>query len=134
MSELRQITIPNGINFTKIVDYRMREGIVPVACIDLKQLSVDGIAAYRMSAVATYRAVQQTFDTGLATFWSRKNQGLWVKGETSGNYLKVRAVYADCDMDSLVYDVEPLGPTCHNGEQSCFQRPNPNIEIKEDIL
>ena len=53
-------------------------------------------------------------------FYSRSRQELWHKGETSGNYLRVRSVSLDCDGDAVVVTAEPTGPTCHTGEDSCF--------------
>jgi phosphoribosyl-AMP cyclohydrolase / phosphoribosyl-ATP pyrophosphohydrolase len=76
----------------------------------------------RMFAWATRKAVELTLTTGRATFYSRSRRALWVKGETSGNELSVRAVHADCDADVLIYLVEPQGPTCHTGAPSCFFR------------
>lgn len=60
--------------------------------------------------------------SGLATFWSRSRGSLWQKGETSGHVQRVRALRYDCDGDALLLLVEPAGPTCHTGEQSCFFR------------
>jgi phosphoribosyl-AMP cyclohydrolase len=57
---------------------------------------------------------------GLVTFWSRTRQALWTKGETSGNHLRVRRVWIDCDDDTLLIEVDPVGPTCHTGARSCF--------------
>jgi len=57
-----------------------------------------------------------------ACFWSRSRQKLWLKGETSGNYLKVLEVRTDCDADALVIQCDPVGPTCHTNETSCFYR------------
>lgn len=56
-------------------------------------------------------------------FWSRSRQELWEKGSTSGNYLDVVAVTADCDGDTLLIRARPHGPTCHTGVTSCFHRP-----------
>ena len=53
-------------------------------------------------------------------FFSRSRQQLWVKGETSGNFLKVREVWKDCDSDTLLIKAHPLGPTCHTGNKTCF--------------
>src|SRR6202040_548225 len=53
-------------------------------------------------------------------FYSRSRQRLWEKGETSGNYLDVKALRVDCDAGALIYLCEPHGPTCHTGEPSCF--------------
>lgn len=65
-------------------------------------------------------AVAATLSHGLATFYSRSKQRLWQKGETSGNRLRVQAVFADCDGDALLVLAEPDGPTCHLGTASCF--------------
>lgn len=65
-------------------------------------------------------ALQATLDTGNATFFSRSKQRLWEKGETSGNFLRVASIFADCDNDSLLVLADPAGPTCHTGTQSCF--------------
>lgn len=65
-------------------------------------------------------AWQTTLDTGLATFWSRSRQQLWVKGETSGSRLHVREVRLDCDGDAVLLRVDADGPACHTGAVSCF--------------
>ena len=61
-----------------------------------------------------------TLDSGKATFFSRSKQTLWVKGETSGNFLNVSQVLSDCDQDSLLIACRPIGPSCHLGTESCF--------------
>jgi phosphoribosyl-AMP cyclohydrolase / phosphoribosyl-ATP pyrophosphohydrolase len=76
----------------------------------------------RMVAWMNAEAVRQTLATGKATFFSRSRGRLWTKGETSGNLLAVRAVYVDCDADSLILRVTPTGPTCHTGQPTCFFR------------
>lgn len=65
-------------------------------------------------------ALQATRDTGRVTFYSRSRQRLWTKGETSGNYLALVAIEADCDADTLLVQARPHGPTCHLGRDSCF--------------
>ena len=64
-----------------------------------------------------------TMEKGLACFWSRSRQELWLKGETSGNYQHVVSITADCDRDALTVLVEPDGPACHLGTTSCFEYP-----------
>jgi phosphoribosyl-ATP pyrophosphohydrolase/phosphoribosyl-AMP cyclohydrolase len=76
----------------------------------------------RMLAYADREAVARTLDTGRATFFSRSRNALWVKGETSGHVIHVRAVVADCDADALLYLADPVGPSCHTGAASCFFR------------
>ena len=61
-----------------------------------------------------------TLESGFVTFFSRSKRRLWMKGETSGNRLRVGSVHADCDDDALLVTAEPEGPTCHLGTRSCF--------------
>jgi phosphoribosyl-ATP pyrophosphohydrolase/phosphoribosyl-AMP cyclohydrolase len=65
-------------------------------------------------------ALQQTLATGRTVFFSRSRQQLWTKGETSGHFLNVVDVSTDCDSDAILLLADPLGPTCHNGTESCF--------------
>src|SRR5688572_23421504 len=65
-------------------------------------------------------ALEATFATGYATFFSRSRQALWQKGETSGNRLRVDSVRLDCDGDTVLLLVDPDGPSCHTGRPSCF--------------
>ncbi len=75
---------------------------------------------------------QKTLDTGLATFFSRSRNKLWVKGESSGHVLKVHDVLVDCDQDTLLIVAEQVGPgVCHNGYHSCFYRRVRNGELAE---
>lgn len=65
-------------------------------------------------------SLQKTIDSGETWFWSRSRNELWHKGATSGNTQKVVHIARDCDGDALVVTVEPRGPACHNGTESCF--------------
>ena len=67
-------------------------------------------------------ALRRTVESGLVTFWSRSRQSIWQKGETSGNLLRLVELRQDCDGDALLVLAEPIGPTCHTGEPSCFHR------------
>jgi phosphoribosyl-ATP pyrophosphohydrolase/phosphoribosyl-AMP cyclohydrolase len=71
-------------------------------------------------------ALAQSLASGFATFFSRSKGRLWTKGETSGNRLRVRSVYADCDEDALLVRAQPEGPTCHLGTSSCFTQVGPS--------
>ena len=75
-----------------------------------------------MVAFMDEEALAKTRKTGLAHFYSRSRGRLWLKGETSGNVLKVQDILVDCDQDALVLMVKPAGPACHTGERSCFYR------------
>ncbi len=67
-------------------------------------------------------ALAKTRTTGVVHFWSRSRGKLWMKGETSGNVLRVERILVDCDQDALLIHASPAGPTCHTGERSCFYR------------
>ena len=75
-----------------------------------------------MVAYMNEDTLKQTIETKKATFWSRSRQEVWVKGETSGNFLNVEEIRVDCDGDALVVLVTPEGPACHTGERTCFYR------------
>ncbi|WP_318514657.1 bifunctional phosphoribosyl-AMP cyclohydrolase/phosphoribosyl-ATP diphosphatase HisIE [Photobacterium leiognathi] len=65
-------------------------------------------------------ALQKTLDTKQVTFWSRTKERLWTKGETSGNVLQLKSIQLDCDQDTLLVQVDPIGPTCHLNTTTCF--------------
>ncbi len=75
-----------------------------------------------MVGFTNLKAVELTLQTRTAWFWSRSRQKLWNKGESSGHFLHVKKVVADCDADTLLYLCHPEGPTCHTGARSCFFR------------
>jgi phosphoribosyl-ATP pyrophosphohydrolase/phosphoribosyl-AMP cyclohydrolase len=76
--------------------------------------------AVLMQGYMNIESLTATLHTSKATFFSRSKQALWVKGETSGNFLHVQQVLTDCDKDSLLIACTPTGPTCHLGYESCF--------------
>lgn len=84
-----------------------------------------------MLAWMNHDSVRLTAETGEAWFWSRSRNELWHKGATSGNVLRVREIFLDCDGDTLLLKVDPAGPACHTGERSCFYRrlndPDPTL-------
>ncbi len=75
-----------------------------------------------MVAYMDAEALAKTRETGLAHFHSRSRGKLWLKGETSGHFLRVEEVRVDCDQDALLLLVKPEGPACHTGAVSCFYR------------
>ena len=92
------------------------QGLVAVIAQDAETGEV------RMMAYADRAAIERTLGTNEAHFFSRSRQKLWKKGESSGNTLSVREVWVDCDGDTLIYLVDPAGPSCHTGEDTCFFR------------
>ncbi len=97
-----------NLNFDKL------EGLIPAVIADAETLAV------LMTGFMNEEAVNKTLETGKVTFFSRTRNSLWVKGETSGNYLHVREILPDCDNDTLLIYAEPAGNTCHTGQYSCF--------------
>jgi phosphoribosyl-AMP cyclohydrolase len=90
-------------------------GLIPVVAQDAKDGEV------LMVAYMNAESLQMTFETGVATYWSRSRKKLWKKGESSGNVQKVKAIYTDCDADTLVIKIEQIGgAACHTGNRSCF--------------
>lgn len=81
-----------------------------------------------MVAYMNREAMDKTIESGEAWFWSRSRKSLWNKGETSGNKMLVKRMALDCDKDTLLLQVEPLGPTCHTGARSCFVSREPADE------
>ncbi|MBN9143494.1 MULTISPECIES: phosphoribosyl-AMP cyclohydrolase [unclassified Novosphingobium] len=75
-----------------------------------------------MVAFMDAEALDKTRETGLAHFHSRSRGKLWLKGETSGHFLRVQEIRVDCDQDALVMFCKPEGPACHTGARSCFYR------------
>lgn len=89
------------------------DGLVPAVVVDRE-------GTVRMVGWMNEDALARTRETGLVTFWSRSRRELWTKGETSGNSLHLVGIAADCDNDTLLVTADPVGPTCHTGEASCF--------------
>ena len=82
----------------------------------------DATGQVLMLAYMNRQSLEKTLETGRCTFFSRSRGRLWTKGETSGNFMNVCAIYFDCDCDSLLVRVRPDGPACHTGNTSCFFR------------
>ena len=94
------------------------QGLIPAVAVDAASGEV------LMTAFMNREALEATRKTKKATFYSRSREKLWVKGETSGNFLAVEEIRVDCDQDCLVLRVKlpKGGAACHTGERSCFYR------------
>ena len=79
-------------------------------------------------------AFKLTLEGPYVWFYSRSRKELWKKGETSGNYLKVVDISIDCDEDALLISVNPIGPTCHNNTESCFDKEENSSKINSEII
>lgn len=96
------------------IDFKKGDGIVPVIVQDFASKDVLTLA------YTNKESLELTKKTGKSWFWSRSRNKLWMKGEESGNTQKVKKILVDCDSDAIIYLVEPSGPACHTGEQTCF--------------
>ncbi len=96
------------------IDFNKTDGLVPV--IIQNYLNNQVLMLGYMNA----EALEKTQKEGLVTFFSRSKNRLWTKGETSGNFLKVKSMALDCDADTILIKAVPKGPTCHTGAETCF--------------
>ena len=100
------------------IDFEKMGGLVPAIIQDATTRQV------LMLGFMNEEAYQKTLDTGHVTFWSRTRQTLWTKGETSGHFLNLVDMKIDCDEDTLLVRVNPIGPTCHTGTDTCWGEEN----------
>ena len=105
------------------IDFNKGDGLVPVVIQDEQSLEV------LMLGYMNEEAYQKTASENKVTFFSRTKNRLWTKGEESGNFLHVKSISIDCDNDTLLIKVNPIGPTCHTGSRSCF-----NTEYNQNFI
>ena len=114
-------------NFSKTSDQ-----LIPAIIQDASSFNV------LMLGYMSNESLEKTIETNEVTFFSRSKQRLWTKGETSGNKLIVKSIELDCDRDTLLIKANPLGPTCHKGNYSCFASESKNplamIYILENLI
>lgn len=113
------------LNFKKSPD-----GLLPVIVQDAATQLV------LMLGFMNEEALERTTESGTVTFYSRTKKRLWVKGETSGNFLLVKEVMMDCDADTILIKANPAGPVCHTGQDTCFGEVNemPFLSRLEEII
>ena len=109
-----------------MLDFQKTGGLVPAIVQDEETDEV------LMLAYMNEEAWEKTLATGKAHYWSRSREVLWQKGKTSGNVQEVRAVFVDCDFDTVLIKVHQVGgAACHEGYTSCFYRKVENGELKK---
>ena len=96
------------------IDFEKTDGLVPAIIQDNTTRNV------LMLGYMNREAYEKTMATGKVTFWSRSRNCLWTKGETSGNFLNLVDIKVDCDNDTLLVRVNPTGPACHPGTDTCW--------------
>ena len=102
------------MSLTTTIDWEKVAGLIPAIIQDNTSGQV------LMLGYMNDEALAKTLDTKQVTFWSRTKNRLWTKGETSGNVLQLKSIKLDCDQDTLLVQVDPIGPTCHLNTTSCF--------------
>ncbi len=107
------------------VDFNKGNGLIPVIVQHYKSNTI------LMLGYMNEEALEKTKELGKTTFFSRTKNRLWTKGETSGNFLFVKDILLDCDQDTILIKAEPTGPTCHTGNETCF---NEVVKSTDDFL
>lgn len=102
------------------LDFKKGNGLLPAIIQD------DKTGKVLMLGYMNEESLEATRNSGRVTFYSRSKERLWVKGETSENYLLVKEIIEDCDGDTLLIKADPQGPTCHTGSDTCFNEENKN--------
>ena len=100
------------------LNFEKMNGLIPAIIQDCQTRKV------LMLGFMNKEAYEKTIETGKVTFFSRSRQSLWTKGETSGNFLNVVSVKANCDNDTLLIQAKPEGPVCHTGTDTCWGEKN----------
>ncbi len=112
----------NTTNMSEL-DFDKLNGLVPAIVQD------NTTQVVLMLGFMNEEALRQTEETGKVTFFSRSKQRLWTKGEESGNFLEVVSLVSDCDNDTLLVKVNPVGPVCHTGADTCWDEQNEENEL-----
>jgi len=111
-----------NIDFSKNTD-----GLIPAIIQDSETKTV------LMLGYMNAEAYQKTVDTQKVTFYSRTKKRLWTKGEESGNFLNLVDIKNDCDNDTLLLKVDPTGPVCHTGNDTCFNEKNEALDFLSEL-
>lgn len=112
-------------DLTQRLDWDKGGGLLPAIVQDA------GSGAVLMLGYMNREALAATEATGRVTFWSRSKSRLWTKGETSGHFLELRQIAADCDGDTLLILADPKGPACHRGTATCWGKKPPQSAAQQ---
>jgi phosphoribosyl-ATP pyrophosphohydrolase/phosphoribosyl-AMP cyclohydrolase len=117
-------------SMNQTIDFNKLGGLVPCIIQDARTQRV------LMLGFMNNEAYEKTLAEKRVTFYSRSKKRLWTKGETSGNFLELVDILSDCDADTLLIKVNPAGPVCHTGSDTCFNESNDewNLESLEKII
>ena len=109
------------------IDFDKNNGLVPAIIQDVHTNVV------LMLGYMNREAFDRTLKSGKVTFFSRSQNKIWTKGETSGNWLYYKQALIDCDSDTLLIKASPAGPTCHTGQDTCFNEVNENSSFLNEL-
>lgn len=104
---------------------KYKDGLIPVI---IQDIITDKVL---MLGFMNEEALTKTRNEKKVTFYSRRKQRLWTKGESSGNYIYVEEIITDCDNDTLLIKAKPTGPVCHTGADTCFSETNSNFSLEK---
>ena len=111
------------------LDFKKSGGLIPAIAQDCQSGEI------LMLAYISPESWEETLKSGCATYFSRSRNKLWKKGESSGHVQKIHSILVDCDLDTVVFKVEQLGPgACHTGHRSCFYREVDGGDLRETEL
>lgn len=111
------------------LDFKKSGGLIPAIAQDWQSGEV------LMLAYISPESWEETLKSGCATYFSRSRNKLWKKGESSGHVQKIHSILVDCDLDTVIFKVEQIGPgACHTGHRSCFYREVDGETLRETEL
>ncbi|MBO7328038.1 MAG: phosphoribosyl-AMP cyclohydrolase [Lentisphaeria bacterium] len=111
------------------LDFKKSGGLIPAIAQDWQSGEV------LMLAYISPESWEETLKSGCATYFSRSRNKLWKKGESSGHVQKIHSILVDCDLDTVIFKVEQIGPgACHTGHRSCFYREVDGGTLRETEL
>ena len=117
-------------NFTEntVIDFNKNpDNLIPAIIQDINTNKI------LMLGYMNEEAFLKTKKENIVTFFSRTKKRIWTKGETSGNFLYVKEIFIDCDNDTLLFKVQPVGAVCHTGADTCFQEKNTHLSDKNNL-
>jgi phosphoribosyl-AMP cyclohydrolase len=109
------------------IKYRTIDGIEGLVLVIAQDANTNEVL---MTAFTNREGIEKSLETGKVHYYSTSRKKLWLKGETSGHFQKIKEMYIDCDADAILYKIDQTGAACHEGYRSCFFRRYRNNELE----
>lgn len=109
------------------IKYRTIDGIEGLVLVIAQDANTNEVL---MTAFTNREGIEKSLETGKVHYYSTSRKKLWLKGETSGHFQKIKEMYIDCDADAILYKIDQTGAACHEGYRSCFFRRYRNKELE----